>query len=267
MITAFPFLSFCHNNSAIFLFAHQDDEYGVFAIIEEELRNGRDVWCLYFTDGGDKCHKRNSESLNVLIRMGVSDSKIKFIGEELEIKDGNLLFSIEKCAAWLREILSDQENIAVLYVPAWEGGHLDHDVLNFVATNVMHELGVLGKLFQFPLYNAFGVPKPFFRVMAPLRENGEVIEIIIPLLRRFKFVFNCLRYSSQLTSWIGLFPFVAFSYLVIGRQYIQAVSFDRLMTRPHNGVLYYEARQIAKWSDVKKIMSSYVEPKKIPINI
>ena len=37
--------------NALFLFAHQDDEVGVFQKILDEQRLGRRIVCAYFTDG------------------------------------------------------------------------------------------------------------------------------------------------------------------------------------------------------------------------
>ncbi len=64
----------CKKPSALFLFAHQDDEFGVFQKIIDEVGKGRAVYCVYFTDGrfgkvSAQC--RNQESLAVLLRLGV----------------------------------------------------------------------------------------------------------------------------------------------------------------------------------------------------
>ena len=38
-------------NSALFLFAHQDDEFGVMHQIEKEIKSGSTVYCVYATTG------------------------------------------------------------------------------------------------------------------------------------------------------------------------------------------------------------------------
>ena len=39
------------SNSVLFLFAHQDDEFGVMHQIEQEVKAGASVYCAYATSG------------------------------------------------------------------------------------------------------------------------------------------------------------------------------------------------------------------------
>lgn len=240
----------------LFLFAHQDDECFAFQLIARELELEREVWCAYFTDGGAKCAKRNMESLRVLGSMGVSDIRILFAGERLGIRDGKLLSSLRECESGLDEILSMLRHVSAVYVPAWEGGHPDHDGLHFVAATVLERRGMLDRLFQFSLYHASKLPKPLYRVMSPLKENGDVLKVAIPQAQRWRHAGNCFRYPTQWISWFDLFPLAALSYL-IGRQCVQVVSMERLSSRPHNGTLYYERRRFANWDNVKKLLSRF----------
>ena len=66
------------NETHIFLFPHQDDEFGVFFCIEESLKNNVNVICIYCTDGTDSTGLRNSESVKVLTSLGVDKRKIFF---------------------------------------------------------------------------------------------------------------------------------------------------------------------------------------------
>lgn len=241
---------------AVFLFAHQDDECFALRLIAKEVEAEREVWCIYFTDGGVKCSQRNVESLRVLVGMGVSDARIVFAGERLGIRDGKLLSSLSVCESGLREILSTLPSVGAVYVPAWEGGHPDHDGLHFVAATVIEKAGMFDRLFQFSLYNAYGLRKPFFRVMSPLEENGDVLKVAIPFSQRWRHAGNCFRYPTQWISWFDLFPLAAFSYLA-GRQYFQAARTGRLGSRPHEGPLYYETRGLADWDTVEKALKRF----------
>ncbi|MCP3669836.1 MAG: PIG-L family deacetylase [Gammaproteobacteria bacterium] len=242
-----------NKKQVIFLFAHQDDECFAFQIIANELEAERDVWCVYFTDGDakSKSSQRNVESIRVLTGMGVSDTRILFVGERLGIRDGELLSSLSLCESGMREILSMVQNVGAVYVPAWEGGHPDHDALHFVAATVIEKAGMLDRLFQFSLYNANKLPKPLFRVMSPLENNGDVLKAAIPFAQRWRHACNCFRYPTQWISWFDLFPLAAFSYLS-GQQYFQLVGMERLGSRPHEGALYYEVRGLANWDNVKQ---------------
>ena len=240
----------------LFLFVHQDDECFAFQLIARELASKREVWCAYFTDGGAKCAKRNLETLRVLGGMGVADVRVLFIGEKLGIRDGKLLSSLNECESGLNQVISMLRNICAVYVPAWEGGHPDHDGLHYVAATVMESSGMLNKLFQFSLYHANKLPQPLYRVMSPLKENGGVVKVAIPIAQRLRHAGNCFRYPSQWISWFDLFPLAALSYL-IGRQFVQTVSMERLSSRPHRGTLYYEGRGFANWENVKKMLSRF----------
>mgnify|MGYP003576465440 CR=1 FL=1 len=238
--------------SALFLFAHQDDEFGVFEQIFLERQAGRRVRACYFTTGvppGDSSRRRNQESMQVLGRFGLTPDDVHFAGEEIGIADGRTVERLDSAAEWLAGKLA-QESVAAVYAPAWEGGHPDHDGLCAVATAVCDRLSLLPRLRHFHLYNGQGCPGPFFRVLAPLEANGPVTRTSIPWRRRLRYLAECLSYGSQWRSWIGLLPFVALHYLLVGTQTLQPASPHRIGVRPHAGALYYEKRRFAQWESL-----------------
>ncbi|RMG32699.1 MAG: PIG-L family deacetylase [Gammaproteobacteria bacterium] len=235
---------------ALFLFAHQDDECFAFHLIASELAAGRRVRCAYFTDGGVKCARRNRESLRVLGGMGVAEADICFVGEAQGIPDGRLLSCLSQGEEALRALLPWREQVAAIYVPAWEGGHPDHDSLHRLAVVVARDLMLTDRLFQFSLYHAKGMPWPLYKVMTPLEVNGPFRRVMAPFASRLRHAVNCFRYPSQWISWFDLFPMVAVSYL-LGRQFVQPVDPRRSLFRPHEGALYYETRHLARWEEVK----------------
>ncbi len=235
---------------AVFLFAHQDDEFGVYQQILAERQRGRRVVCAYFTTGvppGGDPSRRDRESLSVLGRLGVREADVVFAGTRLAIADGNLIESIPLAYVWSRAWLTSFESVAAIYMPAWEGGHPDHDGLHAVAAELCSELGIAGRAWQFPLYNGDRCPRPFFRILSPLRANGPVTATRIPWARRIRFLKYALSYPSQRGSWVGLFPFLLLHYLVSGSQSLQAVRRERILQRPHDGLLYYEHRRFSTW--------------------
>lgn len=235
---------------AVFLFAHQDDEFGVYRQILISQMRGMRVICVYLTSGvpcGGDPGRRNAESLAVLGRLGVSEDDVVFAGGLLEIADGTLVDSMEKASEWLASWLASLSSVAAVYVPAWEGGHPDHDALHAVAVLMCSELAIGASLWQFPLYNAYRCPGKFFRVLFPLSKNGEVVRSVIPLGQRFGFLRLALSYPSQRISWIGLFPFFLLHYMLKGTQELQRVRLERVCERPHDGALYYEKRGFSSW--------------------
>lgn len=240
--------------NALFLFAHQDDEFGVFQKILDEQRLGHRIVCAYFTDGvlqGQSSSRRNKESLAVLSQLGVKCDDIYFTGNLLSIPDASLSEHTEKAITWLADLLGDFDSVTSIYLPAWEGGHHDHDALHAIGVMVAISTGHLNIVKQFPLYNAHQCVAPFFRVLHPLNANGELEVIKIPWSNRIQFLRYCLSYPSQFRTWIGLFPFVVLHYFFWGTQALQSVSLERVRLRPHAGVLYYENRSLYTWEKMQ----------------
>ena len=241
--------------AAFFIFAHQDDEFGIFQKITDEIQAGSIVYCAYLTDGGfggASSERRNQESLAILSQLGVKEENIFFMGKELSISDGCLPERLRECADWLQNWLSKGTNISAIYVLAWEGGHQDHDALHAITVSIAHKMGILAKVWQFSLYNGYNCIGPLFKVFHPLLQNGAISITRISLRNRFRFVRYCLCYPSQLKTWIGLFPFVMFHYLIHGVQLLQPVSTERVFQCPHEGKPLYEKRGFFSWQKMEK---------------
>jgi LmbE family N-acetylglucosaminyl deacetylase len=245
--------------TALFLFAHQDDEFGVYQRILDARRRGLRVACAYLTDGaagGVTANRRNAESRAVLARLGVDEGDIVFAGEQLGIGDGQLPLHLDAAARWIAHWLDTwldgSETIDALHVTAWEGGHHDHDALHALAVLLAERRGLLGRTWQYSLYQADGLPGPLFRVLAPLPQNGAPQAWTIPWRDRRIFLRHCLSYPSQRVTWTGLFPFVLLHYLVRGVQTLQPVAPARLRERPHAGPLYYEKRKFFSWERMRE---------------
>lgn len=246
--------------AALFLFAHQDDEFGVFQRIADCRARGLRVACAYFTDGATAtatAAQRNLESLAVLARLGVERDAVCFPGQQLGIGDGRLPQHLERAAGWLDAWLDGFTTIDSLHVTAWEGGHHDHDALHALAVTLAARRGLLARTWQYALYQAAGLPGPLFRVLAPLPQNGPARTWPIPWRARRTYLGHCLSYPSQRGSWIGLFPFVLAHYLVRGTQSLQPVDPARLSQRPHPGPLYYEKRRFFSWDRMVQALEAW----------
>lgn len=238
---------------ALFLFAHQDDEFGVFSQIELELRAGRRALCVFVTDGGATASPdhRDAESRQVLQSLGVPEQNIFFIGRQLLIGDGQLHQHVRKLAGWLQSFTNLHPEIKFCFVPAWEGGHPDHDLLHAVAVEIITPSKQNIEIWQYPLYNGRNCPGPLFRLFSPLPENGPVKQSRIVWRDRFRYVRLCLAYPSQWRTWIGLFPFALLHYLFRGVQHLQRVDRARLKEPPHAQPLYYERRAFLDWPTLR----------------
>jgi len=202
-----------NKSDALFFFAHQDDEFAILETLSKEISKGNNVICVYLTDGGVKAEERNAESLRVLERIGIHPKQVLFKGQMLGIKDGELVNHLNAAKDCLLPYLKSLGDIERIYVPAWEGGHQDHDALHALVVTLFEYLGMLERVRQFSLYNSFKCKGPFFRVMQPLKDNGKVMVYELSIVDRLKYIRLCLGYPSQKKTWLGLFPFVAYDYL------------------------------------------------------
>lgn len=249
-----------HLPTALFLFAHQDDEFGVFQKIMDERQQGRRVCCAYLTDGGFggvPPVRRNQESLAVLNKFDVKEQDVSFAGQALSISDGQLHGQLDAAASWIDTWLTGFPNVTTIYVPAWEGGHHDHDALHAIVVLVAQMRGLLGQVRQFSLYNGHECTGQFFKVLNPLSLNGKPERTPIAWRDRLRFLAFCLSYSSQAKAWLGLFPFVLLHYLTRGEQVLQSVSLERIRQRPHTGALYYESRRFFTWEQMVAKLSAF----------
>lgn len=247
-------------SAALFLFAHQDDEFGVYQRIADCRRAGLRVACAYLTDGATAAvpaGRRNAESLAVLARLGVKRADVAFAGEQLGIGDATLPAHLGAAGRWLQAWLDSFGAIDSLHLPAWEGGHHDHDALHALAVTIAAQRALLARCFQFSLYHGAHCPGPLFKVLAPLPANGAVLASPIRWPMRWRYLRYCLSYPSQRLTWIGLFPFVLFHLLVRGVQSLQPVSAARIGERPHAGALYYEKRQFFRWADMRRAIAAW----------
>lgn len=252
--------------NALFLFAHQDDECGVFQSICSELASGATVHCCYFTSGtptGLNADRRNLESQKVLLSLGVKISNIHFVGGDHSIRDGNLIDHIQFIFEWISLFLKEHDGPINVYMPAWEGGHPDHDALHTAGVIAIKQVGLIDCALQYPLYNGYRCYGPLFRVLLPLIENGQTQSIKIPFFNRLRFLGLCLQYPSQIKTWVGLFPFFLLHYFFWGRQDLQKVSLSRLKQRPHAGALYYERRGFATWNSLSAKLNIFTQSNNI----
>ena len=116
--------------TTVFLFAHQDDELGVFHEIAEARSRGEVVYCIYLTNGawgGADSEQRNNESRTVLRKLKVSEDHIMFLGSEFGIEDSRLVEQLEMTWNLLLDRIGELGPIDRVVMHAWEGGHPDHD--------------------------------------------------------------------------------------------------------------------------------------------
>lgn len=247
---------------SLFIFAHQDDESGVFWEIEKLVNSGDEVFVVYLTSGdnlGNPSIIRDSESIAVLESIGIQREKIFFLGSEHKIPDGKLCLHLETAYNSLLRLLNRIPTPQRLYFLAWEGGHQDHDAVHLLGILMGNKLGIIDKCFQFPLYTGAGLPSILYKLFSPLKDNGSVLYSQIPWPQRLKFLKYTLSYPSQKITWLGLFPFFLFHYIFFGTQILQKVSLKRIEQPPHKGKMLYERRGYYTYHDFEQTKLSFLE--------
>ena len=238
----------------IYLFAHQDDEFGVFIDIYKNAKI-HNIYIFYLTNGDSKIINksklsiRDRESIKVLTKLGVKRKNIILLGKKLGIICNQLYLNLDKVYNNLAKNLKKIGTISRLITHSWEGGHEDHDACNLIGRKVAFKNKILKKSYEFSLYNSYKTRLIFFRVFNPLNKNGKKVKS--KFVERFFFISLLFIYKSQYKIWIGLYPFIILHYLFNGYNFLTKLQNNFLLTKPHKGKLLYEKRKFCKFKDFK----------------
>lgn len=137
----------------LFLFAHPDDEVVISGTMKLLLEAGAEIHAAW-TTSGEKFAKREireSELRRSMDILGLGESQTHL----LRFPDLGMVAVLEEAADSATKLIGE---IApdVIFANAYEGGHPDHDSVNFLAYESSARLGVTPDLFEFPLYNGTG---------------------------------------------------------------------------------------------------------------
>ncbi len=228
----------------LFVFAHQDDEIAAAPRIRRAVAAGDDIACAFLT--GERDSVRDDESRRALAFLGVTD--IAFIGSEAGIGDGTLVENLELALTLLAARFEGADEVWTL---AWEGGHQDHDAAQLVALALTRRLQT--RCFEVPLYTGLGRVGPFFRVCHPIGDGWTSRKLAFrdgwrnAALTRF--------YRSQRRTWLALLP----GLLTTRREYVREADAARVVSRPHEGSLYYERRFRYPYTRFEALARPFIE--------
>lgn len=231
----------------IAILAHPDDEFAIFPFLES-ARLGRVVHVVWLTNGGwggQSTSRRRNESISVLRSLGIDERNMHFFGEEWGFDDGSLHSRLDELLPRLSDTMRQFLAGSELLIPAWEGGHPDHDACHLAGLALAAENKT--PVTQFSLYHGAGLPGPFFRVLLPLPQNGEVEVLCTSWTMRMRYILLCMRYVSQWKSFLGLLPFFCIRMLHANAFVSQPINPVRTSERPHAGALLYERRGGPSW--------------------
>ena len=136
--------------TALFVLAHHDDEVFCAGHLLRALRAGRRVRLLWATAGGLAPAARRcleGERVGRLLRLAPGD------GRDLRFRDQQALEHVAPIAAAAADLVGSVNDPAapLVYVPAYEGGHPDHDAVN-LAVQLLRVRRPDVEAREFPLY-------------------------------------------------------------------------------------------------------------------
>ena len=116
--------------SVLFLLAHHDDEVFCAGRLDRARRQGQPIRLLWATAGGfAPAGRRRREGEAVARLLGLVEDEHVSLG----LPDQGAMDHLPEIAAALRSTL---QGVTSVCVPAYEGGHPDHDAVNLVAARV-----------------------------------------------------------------------------------------------------------------------------------
>lgn len=234
----------------VHILAHFDDEYCALPLIWEAARQGLEQRFIYLADYRDPAvgARRLAETRAFLRRQGFTAEAVIPLGLGSGAYDQSLHRSVDRLFPRLVET-AGATPVLRLVVPAWEGGHMDHDACAFMAVRLAAMLGV-PEVRQFTLYNGPGLPGPLLRGGAPLPQNGPVTPIPLTGRERLRWMAAVRAFPSQAYAWSGIWPAMFAGVLRRGFGW-QTLAPERVEHRPHPGPLFYERMFRVPYAEVR----------------
>jgi LmbE family N-acetylglucosaminyl deacetylase len=140
----------------LFIFAHPDDDAFICGMMCTLLRSGALVSAVWATSGDyfGQQTRREGELSRAMDLIGLDENHRHL----LRFHDLGLIRSLPDVADQMTRLVREIEPTHII-VNAYEGGHPDHDCVNFCAVEASQKSKITPELYEFPLYNGSG---PFY---------------------------------------------------------------------------------------------------------
>jgi LmbE family N-acetylglucosaminyl deacetylase len=240
--------------TTVWILAHFDDEYCGLPLIDEARAAGQDQMFLYVVDYPTAAIRaqRHAETRRMLAWLGVDPARAIHVGVGAGAADGALHKALPAAYAALETALKGVE-VERIICPAWEGGHMDHDMCALLADRIAAARGAPVEMIS--LYNGKGLPAPLFHGALPLDENGPVRRLPLTPRDLARWML-CVRFFASQRAWLGLWPTMFWTYWRqgFGPQRLEPA---RLAERPHAGVLLYERQFRRPYEEVRAAADAF----------
>jgi len=228
--------------AAVFVLAHHDDEVFCAGHLLRAMCTGRRLRILWATAGGlAPAGRRVLEGARVCRMLGLTPDAVR----DLRLPDQSALRHIASIAAAAEELLDTQTGRAAgeapdVYVPAYEGGHPDHDAVN-LAVAVLRSRRPTLIARELPLYRR-GPAGLSVQASQPAAGTSREPYSVLPLGADALALRRCLARANASQLLPSLLPLLALAWAA-GRgraepsRPLPAHDYTR---PPHAGALLYE---------------------------
>jgi LmbE family N-acetylglucosaminyl deacetylase len=136
-----------------FLFAHPDDDAFISGTMRTLVQNGAKVHGVWLTSGDrfGKASARENELFRAVKHVGLEPAQVHL----LRLPDLGLVREMDRAADTVTRLLHDVQP-EIVFCNAFEGGHPDHDAVNFLTYEGCLRSNVQARLYEFPLYSGAG---------------------------------------------------------------------------------------------------------------
>ena len=240
----------------VWILAHFDDEYCGLPIVEAARDAGEDQLFFYVADyvGEARRARRHGETRALLAWLGLDPARAVHVGRGTGALDGRVHRALPAAYAAIEAALAGVE-VTRLVCPAWEGGHMDHDMCCLLASQVAAARGGL-PVEMIGLYNGKGLPAPLFHGGRALTENGERALLRLTVSKMLRWM-AAVRFFWRERAWLGLWPTMFWTYLRYGFG-SQRLDPARVRERPHAGVLLYERMFKVPYEEVRAAADAFL---------
>ncbi len=221
----------------LLVIAHQDDEVFILSRIKKHLELKDSVFFVWTAAS----YQKDEEYKNIRIEESLSLMKLLKIPYEniyfLSYPDSKTHLFMDSMYIDLYKIIK-KIRPTIVYVPAFEGGHIDHDVANVITIRVTKQLKLNTQIFEFPEYSSYNTP---FFLPFKMRAFPDTLETHCRELKNneYNFILDSWDiYRSQhfpLNYYIGLF---STDKVTFGYEYIRKIPEYDYYQQPDYGVAY-----------------------------
>lgn len=240
----FPYVE----TAKLFLGAHPDDvEVTCGGLIKRTLDLGFPVWYLCATNGAPSdltyypryncdspmsyAQMRREELIQAAGILGIEEDKIHLSN----VDDQRLAWHVEEFVNNVTELIEKQKP-EVIFCPAFEGGHPDHDSLHLITHLSREKSSIKPLVVEYPEYNYNGGSKNFSRFI-PNKQEVYIFNLFPEESSKKGQAFNAFASQQKY-----IMPFLESG--IMERELFRLSDFPKRIQFPHPRPLYYETVNI-----------------------